>query len=206
MSQDWVFLSCRLKLAEEAIKRDVPHANIHRLVIDLSSFANIRKAAAQVNANPEPLHVRWFFFLPPYIQPSHKTPQVLINNAAASFKDFTLTENHLEYQLATDHFGPFLFTKLLAPKLLAAGTMTYTPRVIFVSSEAHSFGTGVDFDALTTPDPAKYVKINAYMQAKSANILTAIELSKRSKGKINAYSLHPGGEFILVHSMLSSEM
>ncbi|KAJ7183621.1 hypothetical protein C8R46DRAFT_1344389 [Mycena filopes] len=32
----------------------------------------------------------------------------------------------------------------------------------------------------------------AYFQAKSANILTALELSKRSKGAINAYSLHPG--------------
>jgi hypothetical protein len=54
-------------------------------------------------------------------------------------------------------------------------------------------GTGIDFDALTNPDPEKYDKFNAYTQAKSANVLTAIELSKRSKGRINAYSLHPGG-------------
>ncbi|KAJ6568856.1 hypothetical protein B0H19DRAFT_1256560 [Mycena capillaripes] len=170
----------RLKLSEEAIKKDVPHANIYRLILDLSSFASVRKAAELVNAYPEPLHV-------------------LINNAAASFKDFTLTEDHLETQLATDHVGPFLFTKLLAHKLLAAGTPTYTPRVVFVSSEGHSFGSGVDFDALIKPDPAKYVKINAYAQAKSANILTAIELSKRSKGKINAYSLNPGGIFTNIH-------
>ncbi|KAJ6529549.1 hypothetical protein DFH09DRAFT_1045196 [Mycena vulgaris] len=170
----------RLKLAEEAIKKDVPNANIHRLTLDLSSFASIRKAAGLVNANPEPLHV-------------------LINNAAASFVDFKLTEDGLETQLATDHVGPFLFTKLLTPKLLASATPTYTPRVVFVSSEAHMYGTGVDFDALTNPDPEKYVKPNAYFQAKSANILTAIELSKRSKGKINAYSLNPGGIFTNIH-------
>jgi NAD(P)-dependent dehydrogenase (short-subunit alcohol dehydrogenase family) len=126
---------------------------------------------------------------------------VLINNAAASFVDFKVTPDGLETQLATDHVGPFLFTKLLAPTLLAAATPAFTPRVVFVSSEAHTFGTGVDFDALTNPDPAKYVTPNAYFQAKSANILTAIELSKRSKGKINAYSLNPGGKrtkFIVV--------
>ncbi|KAJ7829243.1 hypothetical protein B0H13DRAFT_1916597 [Mycena leptocephala] len=170
----------RLKLSEDAIKKDVPHANIHRLVLDLSSFASIRKAAEVVNKNPEPLHV-------------------LINNAAASFVDFKVTPDGLETQLATDHVGPFLFTKLLAPKLLAAATPAFTPRVVFVSSEAHTFGTGVDFDALTNPDPAKYVTPNAYFQAKSANILTAIELSKRSKGKINAYSLNPGGVFTNIH-------
>jgi NAD(P)-dependent dehydrogenase (short-subunit alcohol dehydrogenase family) len=98
----------------------------------------------------------------------------------------------LETQLATNHVGPFLLTKLLAPKLLAAATPTYTPRVVFVSSVSHSYGTGVDFEALTSPKPEKYVKPHAYFQAKSANILTAIELSKRSNGKINAYSPNPG--------------
>ncbi|KAF7338945.1 Short-chain dehydrogenase/reductase family protein [Mycena venus] len=170
----------RLKLSEDAIKKDVPNANIRRLILDLTSFASIRKAAEIVNANPEPLHV-------------------LINNAASSLAEFTLTEDGLETQLATDHVGPFLFTKLLAPKLLAAATPTYAPRVVFVSSEAHGMGTGVDFEALTNPDPEKYEKFNAYTQAKSANVLTAIELSKRSKGRINAYSLHPGGIYTNIH-------
>ncbi|KAJ7786751.1 NAD-P-binding protein, partial [Mycena olivaceomarginata] len=160
----------RLKLSEDAIKKDVPNANIHRLTLNLASFASVRKAAEVV---PEPLHV-------------------LINNALASFVDFKLTVDGLETQLATNHVGPFLLTKLLAPKLLAAATPTYTPRVVFVSSVGHSYGTGVDFEALTSPKPEKYVKPNAYFQAKSANILTAIELSKRSNGKINAYSLNPG--------------
>jgi hypothetical protein len=34
--------------------------------------------------------------------------------------------------------------------------------------------------------------MDAYFQTKSASILTAIELSKRSNGQINAYSVHPG--------------
>jgi len=56
----------------------------------------------------------------------------------------------------------------------------------------HSLGNGIDFDDIENPDPKKYTKGTAYSQSKSANILTALELSKRSKGKINAFSLHPG--------------
>ncbi|KAJ7457780.1 hypothetical protein FB451DRAFT_588716 [Mycena latifolia] len=163
----------RLKLSEDAIKKEVPSANIHRLVLDLASLTSVRKAAEAVNSNPAPLHV-------------------LIHNAAAPIAPFALTEDNLEKQFATDVVGPFLLTKLLAPKLLAAKTASYTPRVIFLSSIAHAFGTGVDFDVLAHPDPAKYKAVDAYGQAKSANILMAIELSKRSKGAINAYSLHPG--------------
>jgi hypothetical protein len=47
-----------LRLTEEAIKKDVPGANIRPLVLDLSSLAAVRKAAAEVNAYSEPLHVR----------------------------------------------------------------------------------------------------------------------------------------------------
>jgi nucleoside-diphosphate-sugar epimerase len=88
-----------------------------------------------------------------------------------------------------------LFTKLLAQKLLAARTASYTPRVVFLSSGAHAFGPGVTFDTIEHPSPEKYDTSIAYFEAKAASILTAIELSKRSKGAINAYSLHPGSKF-----------
>jgi NAD(P)-dependent dehydrogenase (short-subunit alcohol dehydrogenase family) len=109
----------------------------------------------------------------------------LIHNAAASLGDFKLTEDGVETWLATDYVGPFLFKKLLAPKLLAAATPTYAARVVFISGLGHSFCTGVDFGALTNPDAEKYVT-TAFFQAESARILAAIELSKRSKGKINS--------------------
>ncbi|KAJ7666684.1 short-chain dehydrogenase [Mycena polygramma] len=162
-----------LKLTEDAIKKDIPSANIRRLTLDLASLAGVRKAAAEVNTYAEPIHV-------------------LIHNAAASIGPFKLTVDGLESQVATDHVGPFLFTKLLAPKLLASTTSSYTPRVVFVSSGAHAFGSGVNFDTVEHPNAETYTSSGAYFEAKSANILTAIELSKRSKGAINAYSLHPG--------------
>ncbi|KAF8155041.1 hypothetical protein K438DRAFT_1863095 [Mycena galopus ATCC 62051] len=150
------------------------HANL--VIITGYNQESVRKAAAEINVLPEPLHV-------------------LINNAAAILIDFALTPEGLETQYATNHVGPFLFTKLLAPKLLVSASPSYTPRVVFVSSVAQALGKGVDFEMLETPDPAKYSTREVYRGTKSANILTAIELSKRSKGKINAYSLHPGAIF-----------
>ncbi|KAJ6472371.1 hypothetical protein C8R47DRAFT_1295895 [Mycena vitilis] len=166
----------RLKLSEDAIKKETPSANIRRLALDLSSLAAVRKAAAEVNAYSEQLHV-------------------LIHNAAATIGPFKLTVDNLESQMATDHIGPFLLTKLIAPKLLAAHSSQYTPRVVFVSSAGQAMGTAPDFARLGHPDAASYVSFETYFQAKSANVLAAIELSKRSNGRINAYSLHPGTIF-----------
>ncbi|KAJ7659070.1 hypothetical protein DFH06DRAFT_1297270 [Mycena polygramma] len=164
----------RLKLTEEAIKKETPGANIRQLVLDLSSLAAVRKAAAEVNKYSEPIHV-------------------LIHNAAAGgSKELVPTPDGLEPQIGTAQFGPFLFTKLLTPKLLAASNGSFTPRVIIVSSLAHAFGPGLDFDVLAKPDASKYANFSAYGAAKSANVLFASELSKRSGGKIKAYSLHPG--------------
>ncbi|KAJ7664038.1 hypothetical protein DFH06DRAFT_1324525 [Mycena polygramma] len=182
----------RLKLSEDAIKQEVPSANIRRLQLDLSSLAAVRTAAAEISAYPEPIHVREFFS---FIRKASQQPphfQVLIRNAAAAIVAFKLTVDNLESQIQTDHIGPFLLTKLIAPKILASGTPGFPPRVVFVSSAAEAWGTGPNFKTLGHPDPASHVPFEAYMQAKSANILTAIELSKRSKGRINAYSLHPG--------------
>ncbi|KAJ7231862.1 hypothetical protein B0H12DRAFT_205746 [Mycena haematopus] len=166
------YSSERLQLSEDAIKEDVPSANIRQLVLDLSSLAAVRRAAAEVNAYPEPLHV-------------------LVHNAAAAGGELKLTEDGFEHQIATAQFGPFLLTKLIAPKLLAAHSATYTPRVVLVSSAAHAYGA-VDFATMAHPDPAKYDDVARYALVKSCNVLFATELTRRAKGKINGYSLHPG--------------
>ncbi|KAJ6453118.1 hypothetical protein C8R45DRAFT_635935 [Mycena sanguinolenta] len=167
------YSSERLKLSEEAIKKETPTANIRRLILDLSSLAAVRKAAAEVNAYPEPLHV-------------------LIHNAVAGGGGFKLTTDGFESQIGTNHIGPFLLTKLLAPKLLAARSDSYIPRVVVVASDAHAF---VPFDITTVtahPNPEAYDVFGTYAQSKAANILFANEFSRRAKGKINIYSLHPG--------------
>ncbi|KAK7048927.1 hypothetical protein R3P38DRAFT_2872082 [Favolaschia claudopus] len=161
----------RLKLSEETIRNDVPGANVRPLILDLSSLAAVRKAAEEVNAYPEPIHV-------------------LIHNAAHGGGPFQTTVDGFEIQMATAHIGPFLLTKLIAPKLLASDDIA---RVVVVSSIAHSAGTGVNLEAVMKPKPEKYLNRSAYEEAKSANVLFAAELSRRSGGTIKAYSLHPGG-------------
>ncbi|KAF7341691.1 Short-chain dehydrogenase/reductase family protein [Mycena sanguinolenta] len=168
----------RLKLSEDAIKHNVPSANIRPLVLDLSSLSAVRKAAAEVDAYPEPLHV-------------------LIHNAAAPTGPLKFTVDGLENQLATGHIGPFLLTKLLARKLLASVSSSdgAVPRVVFVSSMAQARCKEIDFTRLGRPNPVTYTGFGAYSLTKAANVLTARALCSRSKGRINAYSLHPGGVF-----------
>ncbi|KAJ7456253.1 NAD-P-binding protein [Mycena galericulata] len=164
----------RLKLSEEAIKKDNPSANIRTLFVDLASLTAVRKAAVEVNAYSEPLHV-------------------LIHNALAGVHlEHKLSADKLELQMAVDHVAPFLLTKLLTAKLLSAATAEFTPRVIFVSSDSHAHGPPIDFARLARPDPATFNAGVGYSWGKQANVLDAIELSRRSKGRINAYSLHPG--------------
>ncbi|KAF7332390.1 Short-chain dehydrogenase/reductase family protein [Mycena kentingensis (nom. inval.)] len=115
--------AARLRISEEEINKEFPNANIRTLILDLASLASIRKAAAEVNAYIELLHV-------------------IVHNAA-TMCTYRLTEDDIELQSATAHFGPFLFTKLIAPKLVSArdGAESLTPRVVYVASEAHLFGT-----------------------------------------------------------------
>ncbi|KAJ7916132.1 short-chain dehydrogenase [Mycena leptocephala] len=163
----------RLKLSEDTLKQEIPGANIRPLVLNLASLDAVRAAAAEVNAYPE--HI-----------------DVLINNAASSVCAFKLTTDGFEQQMATAHLGHFLFTALILPKILASKTASYTPRVVYVASGAHAWCDGVNLDEMERPDASTYKPMAAYAQAKSANILTAIELSRRAAGRIYAYSLSPG--------------
>ncbi|KAJ7069267.1 hypothetical protein C8F01DRAFT_1112132 [Mycena amicta] len=169
----------RLQLSADAIRKEVPTANIRTLVLDLSSLAAVRKAAAEVNAYPEPLHV-------------------LIHNAADTSGVYSITADDIEGQMAIDHVSPFLLSKLLLPKLLASksASPTWLPRIVLVSSEMQGMGPGIDFSALRKPAPGSAQETDfflRYHEAKSANVLLALELAKRGKGKLRAYSLHPGG-------------
>ncbi|KAJ7763314.1 hypothetical protein B0H16DRAFT_491594 [Mycena metata] len=168
----------RLRLSEEAIKNETPHANIRKLqstYLPLPPFAGPPQRSSP--------------------GPSPSTFVVTIHNAAASIAAFRLTEDNLEAQIATAHVGPFLFTKLILGKIFAAGSSGYIPRVVFLSSSVHAAGSGVDFEQLEHPVAEKHTALSAYFAAKAAAVLDAIELSKRSKGKINAYSVSPGAIF-----------
>ncbi|KAJ7366276.1 hypothetical protein DFH08DRAFT_679801 [Mycena albidolilacea] len=106
------------KIAEDAIKNEVPSANVRPLILDLSSLAAVRRAAAT--------HFRSRCT---YAQ----TGQVLINNTATTIGPFKFTADNIKSQFATNRIRPFLLTKLLSSKPLQIPTRTaqYASRVVF---------------------------------------------------------------------------
>lgn len=90
-----------------------------------------------------------------------------------------------ELQLATNHLGHYALVNRLWP-LLAGGA-----RVVSVSSGGHQFG-GIRWDDLDFARDG-YDKWLAYGQAKTANVLFAVELDRRgAEHGVRAFALHPG--------------
>jgi NAD(P)-dependent dehydrogenase (short-subunit alcohol dehydrogenase family) len=103
---------------------------------------------------------------------------------------FSRTEDGLELQMATNHFGPFLFTGLLLPQLVASGD----GRVVTVSSIMHTTAPGAPLG-----DPRKqqgrYFRWPVYGQSKLANLLFTSEFDRRLREAglpIRALAAHPG--------------
>lgn len=189
------------------VKKETPSANIQTVVIDLASLASVRTGAAEINALGEPIHVGRF---PPspytFIMTSLR--QVLIANAAISPDPTTLPEapggsilrtaDGFEAQFGANHLAHFLLTILVVPRLkqAAAGTPSFSPRVVATSSEVQSFGPLRFDDPNFTVRPAEYTRMGAYIQSKLANVLFIREVAKRlGPDGILAYSVHPGSVY-----------
>lgn len=135
---------------------------------DLSSVADVRRAAAEIRTRTATL-------------------DVLINNAGARFDDYQASADGTERTFATNHLGHFLLTALLLDPLLAARS----GRVITVASEAHaaaSIGDGwVD-------SRASYDRKAAYARSKLANVVFAFELARRlEETAVTSNAVDPGG-------------
>ncbi|CAM0136317.1 hypothetical protein VKS41_006877 [Umbelopsis sp. WA50703] len=155
----------------QKIKAETPSANLRPLILDLASLESVRRAADEVNAYSEAI-------------------DVLINNAAIMASPYHTTKDGFEAQVGTNHIGPFLFTNLILPKILAS--KTGSPRIVNVSSSAHHLSP-IRLDDPFFDNGKTYQKWVAYGASKTANIMFASELAKRYKDKgLTAFSLHPG--------------
>ena len=98
---------------------------------------------------------------------------ILINNAGVMATPETRTPEGWELQFATNHLGHFALANGLHDALVAAGSA----RVVSVSSAGHLRSPVVfdDINFLRRP----YDPFLAYGQSKTANILFAVEASKR---------------------------
>jgi NAD(P)-dependent dehydrogenase (short-subunit alcohol dehydrogenase family) len=124
---------------------------------------------------------------------------LLINNAGVmALPDLQLTPQGWEMQFATNHLGHFALTLGLQAQLAAAGNA----RIVSLSSRGH-LSSPVIFDDLhfsTRP----YEPFLAYGQSKTANVLFAVEATRRWAGDgITANAVHPGA---ILASNLSRHM
>jgi NAD(P)-dependent dehydrogenase (short-subunit alcohol dehydrogenase family) len=114
---------------------------------------------------------------------------ILVNNAGVmAIQELTLSDRGHEMQFATNHLGHFALALGLHAALAAAGGA----RIVSVSSSGHLRSPVVfgDLDyAFRDYDP-----FGAYGQSKTANVLFAVEATRRwAKDGITANALMPGG-------------
>jgi len=113
---------------------------------------------------------------------------VLVNNAGVMDTPETYTPQGWELQFATNHLGHFALALGLQPALAADGSA----RIVSVSSSGHS-SSPVVFDDLFF-DRRPYDPGLAYGQSKTANVLFAVEATRRwAADGISANALMPGG-------------
>jgi NAD(P)-dependent dehydrogenase (short-subunit alcohol dehydrogenase family) len=114
---------------------------------------------------------------------------ILVNNAGImALPEIERTAQGLEQQFATNHLGHFALALGLHDALAAAGNA----RIVVVSSSAHQLSP-VIFDDIQFDDRA-YNGWAAYGQSKTANVLFAVEATRRwADDGITANALMPGG-------------
>jgi NAD(P)-dependent dehydrogenase (short-subunit alcohol dehydrogenase family) len=113
---------------------------------------------------------------------------ILVNNAGVMAAPLTRTAQGWELQFATNHLGHFALATGLREALAAAGNA----RVVSVSSSAHRRSPVVFSDIHFRQRP--YDPWLAYGQSKTANVLFAVEATRRwAADGIAVNALMPGG-------------
>ena len=156
--------------AVEQIRATVPGAKLTIKSLDLSSLASIEALGEELKAEGRPI-------------------DILINNAGVMQPpDRETTVDGFELQFGSNHLGHFALTGHLLPLLRAADK----PRVTTLSSSAARLG-GINFGDLQWAK--RYSPSRAYAQSKSANLMFALELDRRSRQGhwgIVSNAAHPG--------------
>ena len=167
-----VLLACRSKdktmPAIEEIKREVEHANVEYIALDLGDLASVRACAEAILARNVPI-------------------LGLINNAGLAGKH-GLTKDGFEITWGTNHLGHYLFTRLLLDRIKQAGGA----RIVNVASRAHYRAEGIDWEAVRKPTKT-VTGMHEYAQSKLSNVLFTKELARRLGGTgVTTYAVHPG--------------
>jgi NAD(P)-dependent dehydrogenase (short-subunit alcohol dehydrogenase family) len=168
-----IVMACRNmekgEVAAEAVRQQVPQADLDLMQLDLASLDSIHNFAAAFQARYARL-------------------DVLMNNAGVMAIPRRETTDGFEMQFGVNHLGHFALTGRLLPLLLR----TPGSRVVTVSSMVHLVGR-IYFDDLRVRN--NYSRYCAYGQSKLANVLFAFELQRRLAAVGNdtiSVAAHPG--------------
>ncbi|KAL1902493.1 hypothetical protein Sste5346_001474 [Sporothrix stenoceras] len=194
------------KLAEciDALKKDFPSVSYRTLLVDLSSQASVRKAAAEV--------MSWSDI--PTIDYVFNTAGVM------GIPERTLSVDGIEIQMATNHIGHWLLSCLIMPKLIAASNdqPKGNVRIVNVSSGSPFIASmrwsDMNFEVVNKNLPQAeqpfypfmkrwgysdleelaYAGIDGYNRSKVANVLAGIGFTKAlyEKYGILGLAVHPG--------------
>jgi NAD(P)-dependent dehydrogenase (short-subunit alcohol dehydrogenase family) len=152
----------------EEIMRDTGNRAVEYVALDLGDLASVRACGEAIAARPAPI-------------------DGLINNAGMAGQR-GLTADGFELAFGTNHLGPYLLTRLVLPRLIAAGRA----RIVHVASQAHHRARGVDWDAVKKPTRT-ITGMHEYGISKLCNILCSNELARRLAATgVTSYALHPG--------------
>jgi len=167
-----VFLACRslerTRFVLEEIRAMSTAAAAEWLPMELSDFDSVRACAQNFLARDLSLHL-------------------LVNNAGLAGAR-GLTKSGFERQFGVNHMGHFLLTRLLLDRIRESAPA----RIVTVASRAHSYATGIDWEAVRRPT-ATLLGVKEYGVSKLANVLFSAALGRRLRGSgVSTYSLHPG--------------
>ena len=168
-----VVMACRdlerSQSAFDTIKKSAPEAELMLMALDLGSLKSIENFANEFKAKFARL-------------------DALINNAGPVLAARTLTEDGFESHFGAGHLGHFALTAQLLDTLLA----TPGSRVVTVGSRMHANGK-INWDDLM--GEAAYDRTKAYTAGKLANMLFALELSRKldaAGSDTKSVAAHPG--------------
>src|SRR5271154_4148995 len=141
--------------------------SVELVEMDLASLRSVRKAADDLLAQS-------------------KAFDAIVANAGVMACPQGKTQDGFETQFGTNHLGHFVFVNRLVP-LLKPGA-----RIVSLSSAGHQLSD------VNLEDPnferTPYHAFAAYGRSKTANILYAVALDSRLKGRgVRATAVHPGG-------------
>lgn len=149
------------------IKQESGNKKIEYILVDLTSQAQVRKAATEFLA-------------------AYPRLDILINNAGLIMPDRQITADGFEQSFEVNHLSHFLLTHMLLDRIKQSSE----GRIVNLSSEGHRMAK---FDPDNFNAEKDYSSIGQYCFTKLCNVYFTNELADRLKGtNVTVNAVHPG--------------